>query len=105
MSKVCDEELEEALRNESSDNDISVFVLPGGNLAVPLCGTNKSELMSEFIHVRDLKCSLDICTKKVKSKKHTLIVKQVPVCRHSLIGEYNMFYFFMVATRSAKTEE
>ena len=84
---MSDKELEECFIKESTDNEISVYVLLGGNLAVALFGTKKSASMSQFVHVRDLKCSLDICTTRVKSKKHTLRVKQVPVCQHSLIGE------------------
>ena len=86
LSKVTDESLEEAFINESTDNEISVYVLPGGNIAVPLLGTEKNQFVTDFVHIRDLKCTLDICSKKVKSKVHTLVVKGVPVCRHSLLG-------------------
>lgn len=76
------------MKDESSDNEVHVWLLPGGNIAVPLCGTEKGQSMTEFVHVRDLKCSLDICTKNIKSKKHTLVVKEVPVCQHTLLGAY-----------------
>ena len=75
LSKVTDETLEEAIKNESSDGEINVYSLPGGNLAVPLLGTEKNDSMTDFVHLRDLKCTLDSCTKKVKSKLHTLVVK------------------------------
>ena len=86
LSKVSDESLEEAFINESTDNEISVYVLPGGNIAVSLLGTEKNQFVTDFVDIRDLKCTLDICSKKVKSKVHTLVVKGVPVCRHSLLG-------------------
>ena len=87
LSKVSDEALEEAYRMEASDNEISIFVLPGGNVAVPLLGTEKNQYITDFVHVRDRKCTLDKCVKNVKSKFHTLVIKGVPVCRHSLLGK------------------
>ena len=86
LSKVCDESLEKALISESSDGDINVYLLPGDNIAVPLLGTEKNEFLTDFVHLRDLKCSLDTCSKKTKSKLHTLVLKGTPVCQHSLLG-------------------
>ena len=86
ISKVADEVLEQALTYESSDNEIIVHLLPGGNIAVPLLGSEQRNIMADFVHIRDLKCSLDGCTTKVKSKLHTLVIKGIPVCRHSLLG-------------------
>ena len=77
--------MEEAYKLEASDNEISVFVLPGGNVVVPLLGTEKDQYTTDFVHVRNLKCTLEKCKKK-KSKSHTLVVKGQPVCRHSLLG-------------------
>ena len=79
LSKVSDEALEEAYKMEASDNEICLFVLPGGNVAVPLLGTEKDQYMTDFVHVRDMKCTLDKCVKKVKSRFHTLVMKGVPV--------------------------
>ena len=90
LSKVSDEDLEDAFKNESSDDEICVFVLPGGNLAVALLGVEKNQFMTDFVHLRDLKCSMDKCVKKVKTKLHTLVVKGLPVCRHSLLGSYTI---------------
>ena len=90
LSKVCDESLEKALISESSDGEITVYQLPGENIAVPLLGTEKTEFLTDFVHLRDLKCSLDTCSKKSKSKLHTLVLKGTPVCQHSLLGS---FYF------------
>ena len=86
LSKVSDEALENAYKQESSDNEICVFVLPGGNLAVPLFGTEKDQYMTDFVHIRNMKCTLDKCVKKNKSRLHALVVKGQPVCRHSLLG-------------------
>ena len=83
---VSDANLEYEIEMESSDGEVHVFQLPGGNLAVPLLGLEKDQFMTDFVHVRDLKCSLDRCMKKTKSKHHTLVVKDHPVCRHSLLG-------------------
>ena len=47
LSSVTDATLEEAIVNESSDNEIHVFLLPGGNLAVPLFGLIKDQYMSD----------------------------------------------------------
>ena len=91
LSKVTDENLEEAFKNESSDNEICVFLLPGENIAVPLLGVEKNQFTTDFVHLRDLKCSLDNCVKKSKSKLHTLVVKGLPVCRHSLLGSYTIY--------------
>ena len=88
LSKVSDGSLEEAIRNESSDNEILVFLLPGDNIAVPIFGMERDQCMCDFVHVRELKCSLDKCVKKVKSKFHTLVEKGQPVCRHSRLGGY-----------------
>ena len=87
LSKVTDENLERELKNESSDGEILIFTLPGENIAVPLLGIDKNKLMTDFVHLRNLKCNLETCS-KVKSKLHTLVVKGLPVCRHSLLGSY-----------------
>ena len=87
LSKVTDEIIEEAFKHESLDGGISVYVLPGKHLAVPLLGFEKKTVSTDFVHLIDLKCELDSCTKKVKSKKHTLVTKGVPVCPHSLLGK------------------
>ena len=71
---------------ESSDGEIHVYLLPGDNIVVPLLGLDKDQFMTDFVHIRDLKCSIDKCTKKVKSKHHTLVVKDHPVCRHLLLA-------------------
>ena len=86
LSKVSDSNLEHEIKMESSDGEVHVFQLPGGNLAVPLLGLDKDQYMTDFVHVRDLKCSLQECTKKTRSRHHTLVVKDQPVCRHSLLG-------------------
>ena len=88
------------MRNESSENEVHVFELPGNNIAVPLCGTEKGQTMVDFVHVRDLKCGLDICNKR-KSKKHTLVVKEVPVCPHVLLGEYRYCKTVMIFNSSS----
>jgi hypothetical protein len=87
IKKVTDETLENAFKNDSSDGEILVYILPGDNLAVPLLGVEKSKYMTDYVHLRDLKCNLDNCSKKIKSKLHTLVVKGLPVCRHSLLGK------------------
>ena len=71
---------------ESSDGEVHVYLLPGGNIAVPVLGLDKDQFMTDFVHIRDLKCSIDKCTKKSKSKQHTLVVKDEPICRHLLLA-------------------
>jgi hypothetical protein len=39
---------------------------------------------TEFVHVKDIKCTLDSCTKS-KKRKHTVVVKGVTLCPHSLL--------------------
>ena len=85
LAKVTDEDLEKEIIAESSDGEIFVHKLPGGNLAVPRLGSEKTKLMTEFVHLRDLKCTVEKC-QKGKSKLHTLMVKGAPVCRHLLLG-------------------
>ena len=85
LSKVTDDDLEKEIKNESSEDEIILYQLPGGNLAVPLLGIEKTKVMTSFVHVRELKCSVDTCLKG-KTKLHTLHVKGVPVCRHLLLG-------------------
>ena len=87
LTRVSEEALEKAFRDNSSDGELVIHVLPGGNMAVPLLGTEKTTFMTDYVHLRDLKCNLDPCNKKVKSKLHSLVVKGVPVCRHSLLGK------------------
>jgi hypothetical protein len=87
LARVSEETLEKVFRDNSSDGEIVVHVLPGGNLAVPLLDTEKTQFMTDYVHLRDLKCNIDACSKKVKSKLHSLVVKGVPVCRHSLLGK------------------
>ena len=86
LSSIADESLEQILRYEASDNLIVVYILPGGNIAVPLLGLQQDQYMSDHVHLRDLKCSLIDCTKK-KSKIHSLVSKGTPICRHALLGE------------------
>ena len=78
-----DEDMEKSLLNESSDGDLTVYSLPGGNIAI--LDTFSSRTTAMFVHVRDTQCPLEICSKKTKSKKHTLVLKGVPICPHSLL--------------------
>ena len=59
LSHVKDMSLEQILINEASDNQIVVYKLPGGNLAVPLLGLAKDQYMTDFVHLRDNKCSIE----------------------------------------------
>ena len=93
LSKVTDEDLEDAIKSESSDGELQIFLLPGGNIAVPLLGLDKNQFMTDFVHVRGNVCTIDKCVKKVKSKLHTLVVKGQPVCRHSLLSTYYLLSF------------
>ena len=86
FKKVTDENLEESLLRESSDGEVNVYLLPGGNIAVPMLDMFATKNSETFVHVRDSQCSLQTCSKKVKSKKHTLVEKGVPVCAHSILG-------------------
>ena len=86
--KVSDEALENSLKNETADGELTVYLLPNGNIAVPILDTYSSRISEEFVHVRDLQCQLEICSKKSKSKKHTKVVKAVPLCPHYTIGMF-----------------
>ena len=88
LLKVTDETLEKELTDESSDGEIHVYKLPGGNLAVPLLGSEKRKLTTDYVHLRNLKCDLEACAKG-KSKLHTIVVKGVPVCRHIMLGKHS----------------
>ena len=85
--KVTDSNLEQQIKNESSDGEVFIFKLPGDNLAVPLLGSEKTKLDTNYVHLRDKKCNSEFCS-KLKSKLHTLVVKGTPVCRHVLLGMY-----------------
>ena len=89
--KVCDEVLEKSLMNESSDGDLIVYKLPGGNIAVPTLDIFSSRTCGPFIHVRDSKCELESCS-KTKSKKHTLLEKGVSICPHSMLGREHVVF-------------
>ena len=92
VAKVCDEVLEKSLLNESSDGDLTVYKLPGGNIAVPILDMFSSRTSGPFIHVRESKCQLESCSKKTKSKKHTLLEKGVSMCPHSMLGRENYIF-------------
>ena len=96
LAKVSDVDLEEALKNESSDGELHIFILPGGNIAVPLLGMDKNQFMTDFVHIRGNVCTIDKCGKKMKSKQHTLVVKGQPVCRHSLLSKNKILMVFPV---------
>ena len=96
LSHVKDMSLEQILLKEASDNQIVVYKLPGGNLAVPLLGLVKDQYMTDFVHLRDQKCSVEECTKK-KSKLHSLVVKGSHLFRHTLLGNYFLnFRYFLI---------
>ena len=67
-NKIVDEMLEESLRMDSSDGEVTVFLLPDNNIVVPLLDIFLSMYGEEWVHVRNLDCYLEICRKKVKSK-------------------------------------
>ena len=88
LKKVTEENLEQSLLNESSDGEVAVHLLPGGNIVVPILDTFSSYSESSFVHVRDFKCSLAVCSKQGKTRKHTLVEKGTPHCPHSILGNY-----------------
>ena len=87
IDKVSDENIEKSLYKESSDGEVTIFKLPNETYAVPILDLFDSVNSEDFVHVRALKCSLEICARKTKSKKHTLVEKGVPICPHSMLGE------------------
>ena len=95
LDKVSEEDLEKAFKLESSDDEITIFHLTGKQIAVPIlnlerdCSSGSTE---KFVHLKDLKCTMDSCTRKLKSKKHTLVVKGVSLCRHSLLGQASVIF-------------
>ena len=102
IDKVSDENLEKSLLKESSDGEVTIFKLPSENYAVPILDLFTSANSEDFVHVRALKCSLDNCARKTKSKKHTLVEKGVPMCPHSMLGEKQWKY--PLAPRSRVSE-
>lgn len=88
LKKVNEESLERSFTNESSDGEINVYFLPGSNIAVPVLDIHAAENLPDFVHLRDQQCSLDICSKGGKSKKHTIVVKGVPLCAHKILVNF-----------------
>ena len=68
----------------SSEGLIPVYVLPGDNLVVPSFSSPNHESPLQLIHVRSNKCPLGSCKEK-KTKLHTLVAKERPVCLHTLL--------------------
>ena len=88
VAKIADEELEKTFINESSDGEVTVFLLPNDIYAVPILDMFHSHQGQEdFVHVRNLKCSLDICNKG-GSKTHALLEKLGPNCPHTILGRF-----------------
>ena len=83
---VSDETLELQLLDVSSDGELYIFILPGNNIAVPRLSGFSDPNSCEYVHIRDQLCPLEICSKKSKSKKHTLVSKGVSMCLHIMIG-------------------
>ena len=86
VNKISDDSLEESLLDESSDGALTVFLLPGDIVAIPIFNIFATIKSEPFVHVKDFKCSLEVCLKK--SKKHTLIQKGVPLCIHSMLVHF-----------------
>ena len=86
VNKISDDSLEDSLLNESSDGELTVYLLPGDIVAVPIFNIFATIKSEQFVHVKDFKCSLEVCSKK--SKKHTLIEKGVPLCVHSMLVHF-----------------
>lgn len=73
------------LKAASKDGCVTTFILPGSNLAVPSLVERSHDNPLEFLHLKNLKCPLQKCKEK-KSKLHTLMKKDGPICLHSLLG-------------------
>lgn len=70
--------------SSSSGRLIRIYSLPGNNFAVPSLFDKTHENPLEFIHLRNLTCPLNVCKEK-RSKLHTLMKKEGPICLHTLI--------------------
>ena len=67
------------------EDEIKVFSLPGNNLAVPSLFAATHENPLSYIHIRNHRCPLQVCREK-KSKLHTLMKKENPLCLHTLLS-------------------
>ena len=63
---------------------ISVYMLPGDNYVIPSLQAPNHECPLQMVHVRNLICPLGHCKQK-KSKLHTLLKKETPLCLHTII--------------------
>ena len=82
------EEYKKSSINESSYGEVTVFLLPNDIYAVPILDLFHSyQGQEDFVHVRNLKCSLDICNKG-GSKTHALLEKLGPNCPHTILGRF-----------------
>ena len=73
------------LKEASENGVIKLYILPDNNLAVPSLSVKSHENPLKYLHVRNLKCPLTKCQEK-RSKLHTLIKKEGPICLHTLLG-------------------
>ena len=102
LQKVTDENLEQSFLSESSDGEVAVYLLPGDNIAVPILDMFSCDSEATYVHVRDFKCSLGVCS-KVKSKKHTLVEKGTPHCAHSILGNIFVTFLFIFSCEATLT--
>ena len=74
-----------ALQASAVNGKLTVYSLPGNNVAVPSFATVSHECPVGFIHIRNKKCTIRSCRAR-RSKQRTLTAKQQPICLHSLVN-------------------
>ena len=67
------------------DGMIKMYAVPGNNLVVPSLVERTHENPLEFLHLRNKKCPLGVCREN-RSKLHTLLKKEGPLCLHTLLA-------------------
>ena len=75
------------LQNASdSQSYLQVYSLPGNNIVVPSLYERTHENPLKYLHIKNKTCSLNMCRDK-RSKLHTLLKKENPLCLHVLLND------------------
>ena len=83
--KLSSEHMNVLNEGSSDGTTIKVYSLPGNNIAVPSLFPTTHENPLSYLHIRNKKCPLQMC-RETKSKLHTLLRKENPICLHTLLS-------------------
>ena len=91
------------LKSACDDNQrISIYSLPGDNLVVPSLLDKTHENPLPVLHLSKKVCALNACKEK-RSKLHTLMKKEAPLCLHTLLANCLEGYENQEMQRPVKT--